>query len=130
MGTQTSRNKDIFSNVDEEERKGDSSDEDKRGYKTAIGEEEQVIEYDRDGGLDTTDRDFRGFATKVVDTFSNGTRGWVRYATDNSNFPPKIQFLAKLVLKAWRKKNKIHKFYKNLDQRGFGDNTIIALKSL
>ncbi|CAI2363508.1 unnamed protein product [Moneuplotes crassus] len=130
-GNSADRRKDIFSNIDEEERKDDSSDEERKKYKTAYSEDDpEDYIYGKASHLDTTDKDFRGFATRVVDTLSNGTRGWVRYATDNSNFPPKIQFLAKLVLKAWRKKDKIHKFYKNLDQRGFGDNTIIALKSL
>ena len=123
-----------FSKFDEEDKdNSDSSGDDVKKYKTAFREDEENIEENMDGKikeLDTVNRDFRGFATKVPDKFSNGTQGWVRYATDNSSFPPKIQFLSKLVLKAWKNRDKIGKFYKNLDMRGFGQNTIIALKSL
>ena len=125
--------KSLFSNIDEEEKKDqDYSGDEKRKYKTTQSEMDNNANfaYGKDRNIDTTEKNFEGFGTKSMDTLSNGTRGWVRYATDNSNFPPKIQFLAKLVLKAWKKKDKIYTFYKNLDQRGFGDNTIIALKSL
>ena len=102
-------------------------------YKTPFREDEKNIEYGIKKDFqkfNTANRDFGCFDTKETDKDFNGTQDWVRYATDNSSFPPKIQFISKLVLNSLENKNMIGKFYKNLDKREFGQNTIIALKSL
>lgn len=80
---------------------------------------------------DNQDNTYSGYATKIQDSYSkNSTKGWVIYATENSNFPPRIQYICKLILKAIQQPDKITNFYSNLNTRGFKDNTIIALKSL
>lgn len=52
------------------------------------------------------------------------------YSTENSNYPPWVQFVAKLLNKAYQKPFKIEKFYKAISNLSFDQNTIIALKSL
>lgn len=116
----------------EESKKVDSysSEEDTKKYKTAQDlEDTEDINYGKAQLMDNSEKNFTGFATKVSATLAkNGTKGWILYATENSNFPPRIQYISKLVLKGWRKPDKIYKFYKNLRHRGFEHNTIIALK--
>lgn len=80
---------------------------------------------------DEPDKNFTGFGTKIAASLTkSGTKGWIIYATENSTLPPRIQYIAKLILKAWRKPDKIPKFYSCLMERGFEQNTIIALKTL
>ena len=42
----------------------------------------------------------------------NNLRGWVVSATENEDSAPELQNLAKLLMKAWLKREKIGKFYK------------------
>lgn len=122
------KSRDKFSMADE--RKDDSSDDDTRKYKTAHDTETyDDVQYTKAHIGDPGEKNFTGFATKVTASLSkNGTKGWVIYATENSSFPPRIQYISKLVLKAWRKRDKVSKFYKNISSRGFEQNTIVALK--
>lgn len=86
---------------------------------------------DKNNSIDDPDKNFTGFGTKIAASLTkNGTKGWIIYATENSTLPPRIQYIAKLILKAWRKPDKISKFYNWLMERGFEQNTIIALKTL
>lgn len=120
-----------FASLDEQ-KDNDSSDEDTQKYKTAQDQEEfDDVRYGPNHLVTDEGKNFSGFATKVTASLTkNGTKGWVIYATENSSFPPRIQYISKLVLKAWRKRDKISKFYRNVQARGFGHNTIVALKCL
>lgn len=118
-----------YSGFDAEDNKRDSSEEESKKYKTAHDQDD--FDNDQDHQADGEPKEFAGFGTKIEKSASkNGTKGWVLYATENSNFPPRIQYISKLVLKAWRKQNKTHRFYEYIYERGFEQNTIIALKSL
>jgi hypothetical protein len=80
---------------------------------------------------DRKGEDFTNLFTKVKRKIDqNSTKGWVTYATENSNYPPKVKFIAKLIRKAYQKPEKMHKFYASITQLNFSGFTIIALKSL
>ena len=56
---------------------------------------------DKNNSIDDPDKNFTGFGTKIAASLTkNGTKGWIIYATENSTLPPRIQYIAKLILKA------------------------------
>ena len=60
----------------------------------------------------------------------HSTQFWVSRLVNPENAPPKFKYLKSLVLKAWTKKNKIQKFYKNLQNHPIYHLTICALKTV
>jgi serine/threonine protein kinase len=84
-----------FSGFDEEDNRRDSSEEEAKKYKTAH-DQEDLDDDDKMNQADGSSKDFSGFGTKLkVAASKNGTKGWVLYAPENSNFPPRIQYISK-----------------------------------
>jgi serine/threonine protein kinase len=87
-----------FSDFEEDKNDDNSSDDDLQKYKTAqdtlIDDNDAFKNIKRVGAIEGSDKDFTGFATKMSASLSkNGTKGWVLYATENSSFPPQIQYI-------------------------------------
>ena len=69
---------------------------------------------------------------KYMSRFANKTEGWVIACIEDNEEGPKQKYVRYLIVKAWKKKEKITKFYTTLHKvlKNNTDNTIVALKTL
>lgn len=66
---------------------------------------------------------------KIMRWFKKSTKSWVREAAANNPTPPDQHFVKKIILKAWKKKLKINKFYDSIIGLDFS-KTIVTVKAL